>query len=338
MATGMPGTPYDMNDGSWSHEPQRTYDVFAAAPYFGLHGETLHMDSQPAYGFAGQETPFPLQTSPLEIQQTHESTVVSPLSLKRPGTDSLQVQTAGGLSRNGSKRSKQERLERRDDELYKCTWPGCSHKSNLMCEIRKHFQAKHRPDEARPHGCPHCTKRFNWPKDVRRHIKQKHKDITTPTIETPELIKDDSFESDEIQASIPRTLTSQTKASKKKKKLSFSSVGSLIVALQSLSLGSKDTDNEEDEKGYVLVTQDQATWQKVDLEGVKSSEILMQKIRDVYQKYDGQLLLYQHRNKKPNRRLEEGKLLHAAKKAADAHRTLEIVLAPMFSSSKHESG
>ncbi|KAK4499374.1 hypothetical protein PRZ48_009887 [Zasmidium cellare] len=331
-----------MNDGSWmSHEPrQNTYD--ASSPYFGFQGETLYMDTQAGFGFGGQGTPlFPLQTSPLEIQQTHESTVVSPLSLKRPGTNSLQVETAGGLSRNGSKRSKQERLERRDDELYECTWPGCSHKSSLMCEIRKHFQAKHRPDEARPHGCPHCTKRFNWPKDVRRHIKQKHK-MESPTIEPPELITDDSFGSDEAPNALPRTLTTQTKAPKKKKKLSLSSVGNLIMAFQSLSVGSKDTDNEQDGKSYVLVTQDQSTWHKVQLDGAKSSDILMQRIRDVYQKYDGrqtsQLLLYQHRNKKPNRRLEEGNLLHAAKKAANAHRTLEIVLSPILLHSKHESG
>lgn len=369
----MAGQPfYDMTGDVWSHEPQYSQDNGAAAPYFGHPGESLHMDTNFAwmtsyYGFGGQDESLPLQMSPLELQQTHEYAVVSPSSLKRPPTATDLLQTGSdGLTRNNSKRSKQERFERRDDGFFQCTYPGCSHRSSLMCEIRKHF-TKHRPEEARPHGCPICAKRFNWPKDVRRHVRQKHKDVAEGAqavpvvVQPPDLTTDESVESDENALTpslsaqpeqeptivhpishhgggrLPGDPAALPQVPKRKKKFSLSSVGGLIMALQSLSIGStKDTDYEEDGNRHILITTDYKIWHKVSLDNVRSSESLVQKIKDVYQKHEGQhtssFLLYRHHPDKADKRIPEGHILSAARKAAAARHTLEVVLSPILPS------
>lgn len=114
------------------------------------------------------------------------------------------------------------------------------------------------------------------------------------------------------------------------------------MALQCLRKGSYESEPEDDRNREVHVTLDRVAWYKVSLDEVRTSERLMAKIVEVYEKYDGRpacaLLLYRLHPRKPDRRIDAQALLAAVSKADAAHRTLKIMISPLLADSKVNVG
>lgn len=244
-----------------------------------------------------------------------------------PQTSTQQLQDSGTRGLSNPRR----RFDIDDDQLYSCTWPGCSHKSSLMCEIRKHYRRTHTPNAPRPHGCPHCDKRFNWPKDVRRHIRQRHKEYAAGVDQGYTLANQLPSSSEAVILRRPNKL------------LSLRTVGFVIIACNALAFGNTTSEGDAASNGrearkdenhpssYIFVTKDGRIFYRIQtFRNEASYDSLMARI--LHQcgsgccRPESAVLRRYSPNQVFSQQLQGPDLLHAVEQAAATWTTLELSL------------
>ncbi|CZT17874.1 uncharacterized protein RCC_03710 [Ramularia collo-cygni] len=182
---------------------------------------------------------------------------------------------------------------------YECEHPTCNKRYNRACDATKHFKNVH---ANKAHKCEICGSRHPYPKDVRRHMKQVH-DINSPAVDGEQQVK-------------PQRR--------------FTSLKSVASMLAKLHIWHTDPVEEEKPEDFILVTQDHRDYRKIYLDGVESSEAMMQKIGDAFGMHhtDDALLRRYVSGGRLGKCLGGAQLMSAVENAVAARKTLQLFFTP----------